>query len=88
MEHIKKVLLEAAHEAGALMLERFQGLCEIEHKEGINNLVTEVDTACEAVIINKHDEYDDFHSVHYTELIPHLVNCIKELYKEIQELKK
>ena len=26
---------------------------EIEHKEGINNLVTEVDTACEAVIINK-----------------------------------
>ena len=41
----------------------------------------------EAVIVNKHDEYDDFHSVHYTELIPHLVNCIKELHKEIQELK-
>ena len=41
----------------------------------------------EAVLINKHDEYDDFHSVHYTELIPHLVNCIKELYKELNEFK-
>jgi hypothetical protein len=41
----------------------------------------------EAVVINPHDEYDDFHSVHYTELIPHLVNCIKELYKELQDLK-
>ena len=30
--------------------------------------------------IQKTDEYDDFHSVHYTELIPHLVNYIKELY--------
>ena len=41
----------------------------------------------EAVIVNKHAEYEDFHSVHYTELIPHLVNCIKELYKELNELK-
>jgi hypothetical protein len=42
----------------------------------------------EAVVVSKHADFDDFHSVHYTELIPHLVNCIKELYSELQELKK
>lgn len=63
MEDIKKVLLEAAHEAGALMLERFQGRFEIEHKEGINNLVTEVDTACEAIIINKIKHHFPDHSI-------------------------
>ena len=42
----------------------------------------------DAVVINKKDEYDDFHSIHYTQLIPHLINCIKELNNEITELKK
>lgn len=31
---------------------------------------------------------DDFHSVHYTGIVPHLVNCIKALKDEIEELKK
>jgi len=31
---------------------------------------------------------DDFHSVHYTGLVPHLVNCIKQLDKEIKILKE
>ncbi len=51
MEELKKVLLEAAHAAGGLILQRFQGPFAIEHKEGINNLVTEVDKAAEAAVI-------------------------------------
>lgn len=42
----------------------------------------------QVVQIEKAHGLDDFHSVHYTGLVPHLVNCIKELYKEIEELKK
>jgi hypothetical protein len=42
----------------------------------------------EAVLIAQKDELEDFHSVHYTQLIPHLINCVKELYKELKELQK
>ena len=42
----------------------------------------------DAVVISNRDDFDDFHSIHYTQLIPHLINCIKELHEEIIELKK
>jgi hypothetical protein len=42
----------------------------------------------QVVQIEKAHGLDDFHSVQYTGLVPHLVNCVKELYKEIEELKK
>lgn len=41
----------------------------------------------EVVCIEKSHGLDDFHSVQYTGLIPHLVNCIKELKKELEEIK-
>lgn len=40
------------------------------------------------VVISENDDFEDLHQIHYTELIPHLVNCIKDLYKEIEELKR
>jgi hypothetical protein len=42
----------------------------------------------EAVLISQKDELDDFHSIHYTQLIPHLINCVKVLYKELKDLQK
>ncbi len=63
MVDIKNVLLKAAHDAGALMLERFHGRFEIEHKEGVNNLVTEVDTACEAIIMDLIQTHFPDHSI-------------------------
>lgn len=47
----KEVLLAAIHKAGAIIQTRFQGAFAVTHKEGINNLVTEVDTQAEAAII-------------------------------------
>ena len=47
----KEVLLEAAHAAGALIKSRFNGTFTIDHKEGINNLVTEIDRLAEEKII-------------------------------------
>jgi hypothetical protein len=40
------------------------------------------------VSIEKSHGLEDFHSVQYTGLVPHLVNCIKELKIEIEEIKK
>lgn len=42
----------------------------------------------ELINISKKDNLNDFHSIHYTEIVPHLINCIKELYKEIDILKE
>jgi hypothetical protein len=41
----------------------------------------------ESVVISKTDDFDDFHQVSYTSLIPHLINCIKVLHEELEELK-
>ena len=41
----------------------------------------------ESVVISKNDDFEDFHQVQYTSLVPHLINCIKVLNEEIKELK-
>ena len=51
MDELKKVLHEAIAEAGKIILARFDGDFKIDHKEGINNLVTEVDKLAEDKII-------------------------------------
>lgn len=52
MADVKEVLLEAARAAGAIIQQRFQGTFKIEAKDGINNLVTEVDKLAETAIIH------------------------------------
>ncbi len=49
---LKQTLLKAAHEAGACMKEYFNTNIVVSNKEGINNLVTEVDTRSEKIIID------------------------------------
>ena len=51
MDDLREVLLKAAKEAGKIILEYFDGAFKIDHKEGINNLVTEVDNLAEDKII-------------------------------------
>jgi hypothetical protein len=41
----------------------------------------------ESVVISKNEDFEDFHQVQYTALVPHLINCIKALSEEIKELK-
>ncbi len=62
-EKVKSVLLSAAGKAGALMKERFDGPFKIENKEGRNNLVTEVDLACEKVIVDEIRAHFPDHSI-------------------------
>lgn len=51
MHSYKEVIIEAAKEAGKIIQQYFQGTFLISNKEGINNLVTEVDTRAETKII-------------------------------------
>jgi hypothetical protein len=37
--------------------------------------------------IKKTNEYEDLHHIQYTGIIPHLVNCIKDLYQELLIIK-
>ncbi|MFT3748632.1 MAG: inositol monophosphatase family protein [Agriterribacter sp.] len=47
---LKKILLQAAEKAGAIMRDSINTSFKISNKEGLNNLVTEVDHACEKAI--------------------------------------
>lgn len=49
---MKNTLLTAIKEAGVLIQKHFNGPFSISHKEGVNNLVTEVDQASERLIID------------------------------------
>jgi myo-inositol-1(or 4)-monophosphatase len=49
---LKNTLVKAAREAGQLMKERFNSGFRIDNKEGVNNLVTEVDHASEKLIMD------------------------------------
>jgi myo-inositol-1(or 4)-monophosphatase len=51
MHEFKEVLMEATREAGKIIYQNFNGSFIIENKEGINNLVTEVDKMSETRII-------------------------------------
>ncbi len=51
MDELKDVLLLATKEAGKIILQYFNTAFKIDHKEGINNLVTEVDKLSEDKII-------------------------------------
>ncbi len=51
MNEIKETLLLATKEAGAIIKEYFQGSFSVNNKDGINNLVTEVDMLAEAKIV-------------------------------------
>lgn len=51
MEELKEVLLTATKEAGRIIQQYFNGVFKVAHKDGINNLVTEVDKLSEDRII-------------------------------------
>lgn len=63
MTDLKEVLLEAIKESGAIIHRYFQGQFTVESKDGINNLVTEVDKFSEEKIISIIKKYYPGHSI-------------------------
>lgn len=60
---LKQTLIKATLAAGAILQEHFNGSFKISNKEGINNLVTEVDHKSEAEIIKIITEAHPTHSI-------------------------
>lgn len=63
MDELKEVLMLATREAGKIIQNYFQGTFTIENKEGINNLVTEVDKHSEKKIIEIIKQHFPSHSI-------------------------
>jgi myo-inositol-1(or 4)-monophosphatase len=63
MADMKEVMLEAATEAGKIIQQYFNGTFKIENKDGINNLVTEVDKLSESRIIEIIKKYYPDHDI-------------------------
>ncbi|MFH1797755.1 MAG: inositol monophosphatase family protein [Candidatus Omnitrophota bacterium] len=62
-KRIKKLAVSIAEKAGKYALKRMGNLKEIKHKEGVNNLVTDVDKKCEEMIISKINKTFPGHSI-------------------------
>lgn len=63
MTALKEVLFEATREAGKIISDYFQGSFTVDNKEGINNLVTEVDKHSEKRIIEIIRKHYPTHSI-------------------------
>lgn len=63
MADFKKVIIEAAYEAGGVIREHFQGSFKVDNKGTINNLVTEVDELAEKTIIEIIKKHCPDHSI-------------------------
>jgi myo-inositol-1(or 4)-monophosphatase len=63
MTALKEVLFEATREAGKIISDYFQGSFTVDNKEGINNLVTEVDKHSEKKIIEIIRKHYPSHSI-------------------------
>ncbi len=63
MTALKEVLFEATREAGKIISDYFQGSFTVDNKDGINNLVTEVDKHSEKRIIEIIRKHYPTHSI-------------------------
>ncbi len=63
LNRITETAASAAREAGKYALRRIDDLGKIEHKEGFNNLVTDVDRTCEEIIIGRINKAFPSHSI-------------------------
>lgn len=63
VQDIKKVAVDAALKSGKFMMEHLNELRQIEHKDGINNLVTDVDRGSEKIIIDTIKQTFPDHSI-------------------------
>lgn len=63
MAELKEVLMQAIKEAGEILQHYFQGTFTVDNKEGINNLVTEVDMLSEKRIMEIIRQHYPGHSI-------------------------
>ncbi len=65
IKKIRKVAINAAVKAGKYALSRVEKIKEISRKDGINNLVTDVDKSAEKIIIDSRHKVFSHHFMYY-----------------------
>jgi hypothetical protein len=89
-ENIEEILInDSKKKIQQLEPKKYNLRAKKNNKEYYGFIAQEVKQIIPSIItIRKTKDFDDLHHIQYTGIIPHLVNCIKDLYKELEELNK
>ena len=80
-------MLESCSKINQLNVKSYNYIHDETKKKHYGLIAQEVlDIIPEVVFISKSDELDDFHQIHYSGLVPHLINCTKDIYKKLDEI--
>lgn len=87
-EDIKDIeLIESSSKINKLNIKSYNYINDESKRKHYGLIAQEVlDIIPEVVFISKTDELDDFHQIHYSGLVPHLINCTKDIYKKLDEI--
>ena len=80
---------ESIEKINKLIIKNYNYISDSTKRNRIGLIAQEVlDIIPEVVFISKTDELDDFHQIHYSGLIPHIINCTKDIYKKLDDITK
>ena len=87
-ENINNIeMLESCSKINQLNVKSYNYIHDDEKRKHYGLIAQEVlDIIPEVVFISKSEELDDFHQIHYSGLVPHLINCTKDIYKKLDEI--
>lgn len=72
-----------------LNVKEYNYISDISKKNRIGLIAQEVlNIMPEIVYISKTNEFEDFHQIHYTGIVPHLINCTKDIYTKLEEINR
>jgi hypothetical protein len=77
-------ITESSSKINKLNVKSYNYIHDDEKRKHYGLIAQEVlDIIPEVVFISKTEELDDFHQIHYSGLVPHLINCTKDIYKKL-----
>lgn len=89
-ENIKDAEINnSIYKINKLNVKNYNYISDVNKKNKIGLIAQEVlDIMPEIVYISKTEDIEDFHQIHYTGIVPHLINCTKDIYTKLEEINK
>ena len=87
-ENINEIeMIESSSKINKLNVKSYNYIHDDEKRKHCGLIAQEVlEIIPEVVFISQSEELDDFHQIHYSGLVPHLINCTKDIYKKLNEI--
>ena len=80
-------MIESSSKINKLNVKSYNYIHDDEKRKHCGLIAQEVlEIIPEVVFISQSEELDDFHQIHYSGLVPHLINCTKDIYKKLNEI--